>query len=195
MGKTIKKLALEGIDGSGKSSVAEKIKEINEKLSVKTLVRSPMRIANELYGGKDVYDLWFSEHTVTDGALLLKDAVELIEEETKTGAYDLIIFDRYALSALVSIEAQHHELFTEYGPKPVPTALLCSPVELALSRKIRDQDPDINAPWMDSNELSKDAQSFIQLARKHESLVGIYQSTESIESIARTILWDLQIRR
>lgn len=188
----MKELALEGIDGAGKSTVADLLQERLAQDGIVADVCRPYYEARELLG-QDLYPLWASD----DGSMAAIGTLHTITATARDKAHeakaDLILYDRHWMTA-----------FTEIGDKPqraaqwdesdfVPTALLRVTPEVAAQR-CRQADE----AWAQPSELHRYHNQFNALATVYgRHLLGVYRSDDDVspQCLARNIAWDLQVRR
>lgn len=187
----MRQIALEGIDGSGKTSVA---KELQVQIAAEGLavrIVAPYREANELLG-HDIYELW---RTKTTARLAIKVLHQVFEESfasAQIDGIDVLVYDRHWLTAFTEI-GRDESLVSEWKTF-VPAALLRVAPLVAQKRALNDND----ATWSSPESLSMYAQEFgIQAQHHRDKVLGIYRSDDDVspEALARNIIWDLNMRR
>ena len=187
----MRQVALEGIDGSGKTSVANALSEQYAAEGLSSRVIAPYREANSMLG-HDIYELW---KTKTSARLAIKILQQVFEESYETAlaeGVDVLIYDRHWLTAFTEI-GNDKDLVVEWKTF-VPAALLRVSPMVAMRRT----NNDLDASWSNPEALSLYAQQFgIQARRNSEHMLGIYRSDDDVtpEAIARSIIWDMNIRR
>lgn len=199
-------ISVEGLEGSGKSSVikflAKSLK--NKKFSVK-VYREPgstkigEKIRRILLDNKNKK---LSAHT--ELLLYLAARTQLIEEklEKDFDKYDFIISDRFSDSTLVyqgfalglgKIVRHSVKLFA-LGISPDLTLVLDTDVEIGLSRlKSRDR---IESRKLDFHKKLK--KGYLQLAKEYPSRVKVIDAGGSLEQVgnrAKNVLWSKIVGR
>ncbi len=187
------RIAIEGIDGSGKSSVVSAITEAltAEGLHVRTF--ATFRIANtEL--GHDIYDLWADDRTAKIGIEVMRHTLGVCETIAAKDGADVVIYDRHWMSVMTEIDNRPNLIQVWGNDYFVPACLLRTPPETGRSRLQNDQDEEFSS----LTSLTTYANKFNQLARTFpQQMLGIYRSDDdvTIDDIARNIMWDMRIRR
>ncbi len=189
----INRLAIEGIDGSGKTTVCDELVRQLEVDGLKPVVFAPFRLANECLG-HDIYELWAHNHD--RGVDILKEVIDVCEAKAEEAEADVIIYDRHWMTALESLEdcVDGDEYWELHGPDFVPVALLRVPIETALERRADELDD----PWMQGDTLGRTAECYHNLSRKYgQHLLGVYRSDNDVtpQQVAQNILWDMRVRR
>lgn len=187
----MKEICIEGIDGSGKTSVSIELEKLYLNEGLQPRIIAPYRLANNLLG-HDLYHLWRSHTSAKLAIKILHQVLEEAKEQALDDAVDVVIYDRHWLTAFTEI-GNSKELVSEWKTF-VPAALLRVSPLVARRRAINDS----SATWSSPEELSRYAQEFgIQAQHNKEKLLGIYRSDDdvSVDLIARSIVWDMNIRR
>ena len=188
----MKKLAIEGIDGAGKTSVTERAVLSFGKMGKKAKAVSIFRAANELLG-IDAYELWDTQD-FPSAIEAVKSAEQQAIEQADDENIDVLLFDRHWVSGRVFTNGTmaQHEWLTD-GLQPIKTILIRVSPHIALARK----QEDLHEPWMALQELIKDAAQYeIELEQNKEFRHSIYRSDDTIASIIGCqIAWDDTARR
>ncbi|MDB5185042.1 MAG: hypothetical protein JWN38_850 [Candidatus Saccharibacteria bacterium] len=185
-------IAVEGIDGSGKTSVVEALAEQLEAEGLHVATYAPYRITNERLGS-DVYKLWQSPDTASQAITEVQQTFAECETLAAEEGADVIIYDRHWMTALTEIRDQP-ELVEQWGDCYVPAALLLAKPEVATARQQGDKAED----WAQLESQRHYDAAYRQLVAEHfRDMLGIYRSDVDVspEAIARNINWDLRIRR
>lgn len=183
----IERICIEGIDGSGKTSVANRLVRMFAEDGVDATVVSPYRIARERLG-RDTYEMW------RDNAQA-KIAVETLRQIfNETSALPgIVIYDRHWMTALVEIGGSP-ELIETWGDIDVPAALLVIDPEVATARMENDHE----AEWAQLDTQRRYDKSYRELAKSNfHQMLGIYRSEEevTVDMLARAIKSDMYYRR
>lgn len=195
----MERIAIEGIDGSGKTATCHALADYFETRDMSPAIFSPYRVANETLG-MDIYELWFDKTTCIDAIKLMKQTVDSCEQQAADQAAQVIIYDRHWMTALTASE-HNQELaatWVTHGPKFVPTAVLKVPIETALLRRAEEYQHGNLPAYMEPSVLEHDAELYTHLAAKHaEHILGIYRSDNDVapHAIAKNIYWDMNVRR
>lgn len=188
----MRELAIEGLDGSGKTTVVSEVAGQLEDWGLAVQTYAPYRLANELVG-EDIYPLWKSDN----GARMVIGIMKKVLQQTRSQALeeesDVILFDRHWMTAFTEIGGRPG-LMQVWGEDLPPTAYLRVSPEIARARSQNDRDK----PWMDRVVFENYAARYDSLCRDFGQFVqGIYRNDDDVSpsSIARNIIWDFNIRR
>jgi thymidylate kinase len=188
----INKICLEGIDGVGKTTVAQKIKERLQVDGISSMVFSPFRATEQRLGISLIEALADSSQAPESLDELLQVIAEQEDQALSEGA-NVLIFDRHWMSA---ISVMPNEVLHKVALKfAIPAALLSCDPWLAKER-LEARETDINHESI--NELIRYDQIFKKLAKlSFGNMLGIYRSDAdvSIDSLARAIMSDMRYRR
>jgi thymidylate kinase len=189
----INRLAIEGIDGSGKSTTCQELVKQLEADGLRVKVFAPYRLANARLG-HDIYDLW--QNAGEQATKLMKKVVADCEAEAAAEQADVVIYDRHWMTGMESMQscAEGSDYWEKNGPEFVPVALLRVPIETALERRADELDD----PWMQGEGLGRTAECYHNLARRYgQHLLGIYRSDNDVtpDQVASNIIWDMRVRR
>lgn len=194
----MRELAIEGIDGSGKTTVIGLLAESLEAKGQRTAVFAPFRMANEMLG-HDIYELWFDEESAKTGVRCLRKVIEKCRQQAIEKEADWIIYDRHWMTGICSIvnAPLSYHYWLEHGPPMVDAAYLRTSPEISIQRKAKDGDEDLHEPWMETQALQGDVDCLEAMASGYpEHMLGIYCSDHATpEELAATIEWDMNIRR
>ncbi len=185
-------IALEGIDGSGKTTVAQHLSEELGRTGLNVVRVAPYQLANEQLG-TDVYSLWPDEALASMAINTLKQITIDRRNQALDEHVDVLIYDRHWMTAFTEI-ADRDNLISQWDDCFVPTALLKVDVDTALRRC----NNDLDETWMNRIELERYARTFCKLATNYkERMFGIYRSDDDVTpaNIAHSIQWDINIRR
>jgi thymidylate kinase len=188
----MKCIAIEGLDGSGKTTVAQELQAAYEAEGLSARVVAPYRLANEAMGS-DIYPLWKSERGAFAAVQVLKEVLSTSTEQALNEGLDVLIFDRHWMTAFTEIECKP-KVIEEWGDSFVPTAYLRVDPDTARQRARNDTE----AAWMGQHNFDNYAQRYSHLCQSYaRHLLGIYRNDDdvSIDSIIRSIVWDRNILR
>ncbi|MGB4762630.1 MAG: hypothetical protein WBP12_04745 [Candidatus Saccharimonas sp.] len=188
----IRKLGIEGIDGSGKTSVAQEVARQLGTEGLKAAIFSPYRMANALLG-REMYQSWPLRHKAAENIAVLLHVLEQCDAAAAEQGIDVVIYDRHWMTAMTEID-DRPGLVAQWGERFIPTALL----QVSPGTATRRIGNDHESQWSDLGAQARYADHYRELARKYpEHLLGIYRSEPdvSVETIAKTIIWDMNIQR
>ena len=188
----MKEIAIEGLDGSGKTTVVNNVAEQlkREGLAVQTF--APYRLANE-FAGEDIYPLWKSDNGAKMVIGIMKKILRGVRTQALEEGSDVIVFDRHWMTAFTEIGSRP-DLIHKWGEDLPPAAYLRVSPEIARGRSQND----IDKPWMDRFVFENYAARYDSLCRDFGQFIqGIYRNDDDVLpcSIARNIVWDFNIRR
>ena len=188
-------ISVEGLEGSGKSSVIKFLAKLLKKKGFSLKVyREPgtTRIGEKIRRILlDKKNREISPHT--ELLLYLAARTQLIEEKLKKdlGRYDFIICDRFFDSTLVyqgyalglgKIVQDSVKMFS-LGLKPDLTLYLDAPARLGL-RRIKSKDRIESRPLSFHNKLRK---GFLNLAKKYPGRIKLVDSTRSLKNVYQKV--------
>lgn len=188
----INRVAIEGIDGSGKSTVARELAHVFESEDLQASVYAPFRLANQELG-EDIYPLWRKSKTAKAAITVLKKVLAECETEASDNKDDIVIYDRHWMTVFTEIPYDP-ELFEAWGDTFVPAALLKVDPRTATARQGNDR----NMPWAGQRSQWHYSLSYAHLADDHfDNMLGIYRSDNDVRplTIARAIQSDMYYRR
>ncbi len=188
----INHVAIEGIDGSGKTTVAKTLDKLLQHEGLRAVIFAPYHIAQERLG-EDLYPMWQNPKAAKAAVGVLRHTLEACEVQAKEEGADVVIYDRHWMTAFTEI-AGNRELVEEWGEAFVPAALLNVDPHTATTRMINDR----QAPWSGIDAQRVYADRYQQLAGEHfHDMLGVYRSDDEVTplTIARAIQSDLYFRR
>lgn len=192
----MRELAIEGVDGVGKTTVIKELKGLLEADGQTVMVAQPYHEVAREYPGIDVYEA-LQNGRLAQTAL---DTVALMIGKAQAKAYDehvdVLIWDRHWMTAKTEIERNRPRDGVWIGGKPM-TALLDPDTEV--SPELYDRMVDDKEPWTATKEIVDDyAQRYRQLAWSFRTcLLGVYRvdGLTTPQKLARAIRWDLAKQR
>lgn len=182
-------IAIEGIDGTGKTTVARELAELLKQQGINTAVCAPFRLANEKIG-EDTYVYWRQEDTAKLAIGAIHAVLENCEEEAARDGVEVLVYDRHWMT----VHAEIHDrpaLQEAWGDCFVPTALL--QVDPAIATQRTGSHPD--EPWSQLTEQQKYTAIYETLAIKHaRHILGAYRNDgASAADTARAIATDMNL--
>lgn len=184
----LRQVGIEGIDGAGKTSVADRLEELLKEDGLKVSRFSPFRMVRG-----DTYGLWKTD----DGAHMAIDALRTVfrrcDEQAQHDGSDVAIYDRHWMTAFTEI-ADRSALVEAWGDAFIPTALIAASPESATARLSNDGESE----WSRLDAQKEYAQRYHRLALGHYvHMLGIYRNDGdvTIDMIARSIRSDMYYRR
>jgi thymidylate kinase len=187
----MREIAIEGLDGAGKSTIAEALVRHYRDLGQEVHLATPYRAASQEHG--EIYPLWESEDGARQAIKLLKGAFARAREQADDAGADLLIFDRHWMTAFSEI-GDHPELVDQWGNDLTETAYLRVSPETARIRAVNDE----SAAWMDEASHAHYAERYESLCKQYGAhLLGIYRNDNDValDSIVQSIVWDMNIAR
>ncbi len=194
MSELLKEIAIEGLDGTGKTTVANLLWFHFTAQEIPTAICAPYKDVKAEYGS-DIYPLWKSDRGAEMCIDLIKGAIQTARQKALDDKKAILIYDRHWMTAFTEIAAHPH-LVERWGDEFVPTAYLRVSPETA--RRRAQDDPDTQAPWMQKRNYENYSTCYETLCRNYgQHLLGIYRNDDDVplESIVRNIEWDTYIRR
>ncbi len=188
----MKEIAIEGLDGSGKTTLSYALAAHFEHSGQHARVVSPYREANQQVG-HDLYEDWHDEERGASALMTLKEVIETQTSQAEHDNIDVLIFDRHWMTVFSEI-SENNELIELWGDTFVPTAYLRVNPDLARERANNDQD----AVWMAPETYELYRLKYEALCRNFgKTMLGIYRndSDVTIDMLVRNIQWDMNIRR
>lgn len=189
----MREIAIEGIDGAGKSTVADLLADRLKHHGLSVSTHRPFHEARELLG-QDLYELWNTHRGSSVAINALSDVIEAAREKAMDNNDDIILFDRHWMTAFTEIANQPSLTKLWRGQDFIPAALLRVDIDTAMRRC----ENDLDEAWMDPSELKRYHASFNDLAGTYGNhILGIYRSDDDVspDCLARNIEWDMQIAR
>lgn len=189
----MREIALDGIDGSGKTTVAELLKSQLEVDGQRVAIHRPYHEAASLLG-QDLYDLWSSDEGALTAIETLEQTFDQARESAHANGTDVIIYDRHWMTAFTEIGDKPHLVSRWKEENFVATALLRVTPQIAAKRSSND----IDEAWMNRESLLRYDASYSALATIYgRHLLGIYRSDSDItpQRLAHSIAWDMQVQR
>ncbi|NCU37648.1 hypothetical protein EOL96_01115 [Candidatus Saccharibacteria bacterium] len=186
-----REIAFEGIDGTGKTTVINKISHRLEGEGVVVATAAPFARANELLG-TDTYDLWTDPVQRHIALRAVKQATREARADADSIGADVLLWDRHWMTLWCDIEHAAC-LKLEWQGDFVPVALLRTEPETAHQRIGETEEP-----WATLQELGRYAAAYNRLAFQFPHLLhGIYRSDDDVspDAIARAAIWDMGARR
>lgn len=185
-------VAIEGIDGAGKTSAAQLLAEEFAADGLRANVYAPFRLANERLG-HDIYDLWQTPSTAKAAIGVLHAVLDDCREQSADEKADVTIYDRHWMTAFTEI-IHDPEALAAWGDYFVPTALLQVNPQLATQR----QGNDLGADWSTLRRQIQYANLRTYLSKHYsQHMLGIYRSDSdvTVRALARSIQSDMRFRR
>jgi len=195
-------ISVEGLEGSGKSSVIKYLENLLKGEGFKVKVyREPgsTRVGEEIR--KILLDKKNKELSAhTELLLYLAARTQLIEEKLKKGIekYDFIICDRFFDSTLVyqgyalglgRVVETAVKVFS-LGMRPDLTLFLDVPVKTGLNR-LKTRDRIESRPLSFHNKLRK---GFLNLAKRHQKRIKVIDAKQSLEKVFKKVEETLFVR-
>ncbi len=149
----MKTLAIEGINGSGKTPTIELIRGRLEEAQLKTIIAAPYHLVRDKLEVPDIYPLWETDPSLA--VSLLHETLNEIELEANSDKADVLIYDRHWMTAFTAV-SYPHIMMSPLCNWFVPTALLKFDVNTALRRC----NNDLDETWMNRIEVERYARTY-----------------------------------
>jgi thymidylate kinase len=188
----MKEIAIEGLDGTGKTTIAHELAELYEHEGVLVVVSSPFAEAKKVHGG-EFYHLWKDDSGALYCIHLLKDRIQHQREKAAESSADVLIYDRHWMTAFSEISTRPR-LVQAWGDNFVPTAYLRTTPDVGRQRAHGDHAQQ----WMEEPEYKRYSSIYEALCREYgHHILGVYRNDRDVtpSQIATNIQWDMQIRR
>lgn len=101
----MREIAIEGLDGAGKTTIAHNLAQQYTQEGLHTLVASPYRLAQEK-SGEELYPLWGTDEGAARAIDHIKNALAAIREEAHQEQADVLIYDRHWVTAFTEIASR-----------------------------------------------------------------------------------------
>ncbi|MCA9309236.1 hypothetical protein KC973_02570 [Candidatus Saccharibacteria bacterium] len=195
MSNKLREVAIEGVDGVGKTSVATALAQLLEAYGEHTYMCNPFHTARALNEGVDIYTLWQTPEGASQAINLLKAAIEDERGHARRISADTIIYDRHWMTAFTEI-GDNPGLVQEWGDEFPHTALLLDARSEEEQRRNANNHGD---RWDAYEERERYKKLYRELSYAHrEHMLGAYLITwipEDFKRVARTIDGDIRYRR
>lgn len=188
----IRQVVIEGIDGSGKTTIAKELASLLSAEGLTTLTFAPYRLAEERIGA-DIYPMWGSPATAKAAIGVLRQVFHDCQKQAEDETADVVIYDRHWMTAFTEI-ATSPELRATWGDMFVPAALLRVEPSIASARQANDE----AAEWSDIDSQIQYATRYEDIAAQNfHQMLGIYRSGDDVtpQIVARAIESDLYFQR
>lgn len=177
-------IAIEGIDGSGKTPTISLVNQQLGEAGMKVANFAPYHLAKNRNKGKDIYSLWSTNPTLA--VKLLHEVLEETESQISQINPDVVIYDRHWVTAFSENDEKEH-VSNLWGDLFVPTFMLTSPLEHTLRLGKRGY----SEPWMQDSSLAHYHKKYDEIFEQHpEKFVNKFTVTHShmnLEDIAQEI--------
>ena len=178
-------IAIEGINGSGKSPAIDLIVQRSSKVGIFAKAYAPYHLVREKIDEPDIYPLW--RERPCEAVKLLHETIAEIEADARDQRLDLLIFDRHWLTAYT--QAERNPCIAElWGDTFVPTILFTSPLEHTLRLSQRGY----TMSWLQAENLTNYLELYETLYQRHRQLfIGkftVSSSTQNLSPIADQII-------
>ncbi len=124
----MRQIGIEGIDGAGKTSVADRLEELFTEDGLKVSRFSPYRMVRG-----NIYELWKTDQGATIAIDALRAVFKRCEQQSTRDGSDVVIYDRHWMTAFTEI-SDRPALIEAWGDVFVPTALIAASPETATAR-------------------------------------------------------------
>lgn len=185
-------IAIEGIDGSGKTSTAHALATEFEADGLHAKVYAPYRLATERLG-EDIYNLWQTPETAKAAVEVMHGVLDDCGIEARDEGVEVVIYDRHWMTAFTEI-IHDPEAVEAWGQNFVPIALLKANPQLATQR----QQNDLGADWSTlRRQVHYDNVRTCLSKRYPQHILGIYRSDSdvTVKALARQIQSDMRFSR
>lgn len=181
----MRKIAVEGINGAGKSPTIEKIVRDLRDADLATESFAPFHLVRSKLDIPDIHPLWQANPELA--VKLLHDTIDEVEKEADQKNLDVLVYDRHWMTVL----AQQHQVtdITElWGDRLVPSVLLTSP----LAHSLRLTERGYSAPWLQVDTLEFYTKEYDRLYFENSHLmIGhfvVESADQDLQPIANNIV-------
>lgn len=178
------KLAIEGINGAGKTPTISNVVELCEASGLRAAQYAPYHLVREQIQQDDIYELWEDEAPFAVSCLL--GVIKQIERDATDRGLDVLIFDRHWATAYTQAFT-NPRITGHWGDNFVPTVLLTSPS----NHLQRLAQRGYTAPWLQTDTLDYYRNLYEEIYKAHpDKFIGRYEvasSTQPLEPIAQQI--------
>lgn len=177
-------LAIDGINGAGKTPTIEAVIETLEQSDIHADTYAPFHQVRETLGIPDIYPLWdTAPHTAING---LVQTMDNIERDASKRGLDVLIYDRH-WPTIYTQAYKVPDISDVWGDRIVPSILLQSPINHALRLSRRNY----TAEWLQAQQLEQYIQRYEAIhATYPERFLGKF-SVESSEQDLRPIAQEI----
>lgn len=187
----MEKIAIEGVDGSGKSTIINALELLLTREGRKVATYSPYKEANAVLG-HDIYKLWQTDEGAIRAIELLTQLCEEAEKKAEDRGMDILLFDRQWMTAFSELLDRPHLM--QLWQNRAQTAMLRVQPDVASRRITNDRD----SSWSTLEMQQHYAHQYEKVARHClRDMLGIYRNDGDVSPgvIAKSIVWDMNIRR
>lgn len=181
----MKALAIEGINGAGKSpTIAHTIEQLGEQ-GQKSACFAPFHLVRPRLDRPDIYPLW--DENPSRAVELLHETLDEVEDQARQQGLDVLLYDRHWMT--VHTQAPRvPEVIELWGDRFVPTVLLTAPVEHSMRLTQRGY----TAPWLQDETIPLYTRLYDELYSQHpDHMLGrfmVESQTQDLRPIATTIV-------
>lgn len=180
----MKTVAIEGINGAGKTPSIECAVHNLESMGMHVYQAAPYHLVRQHIEEPDVYPLLLSrpERAIN----LLQHVMDVVEQAAIDADADVLVYDRHWATAFVNTE-QAPSIPELWGNRIVPTIMLTSPLEhvLRLARR------GYQAQWLQTDTLKYYLEQYDQVYETHkEYFLGrfvVVNAEQDLSEIANAI--------
>lgn len=160
----MKILAVEGINGSGKTPTIRYLKSLLNSHNISTGIYAPYHLVKAKIDLPDIYPLW--EQEPEWAVSLLHEVMDEAESDAKANDHDVLIYDRHWTTAFTQAE-KNPVIKTAWGERFVPTILFSSP----LSHAKRLANRGYSAEWLSLDSIKYYINLYEQVAKQYPQLI------------------------
>ena len=174
----MKQLAIEGINGSGKTPALVIAKDLLANAGISSDTYAAYHLVRDKIEEPDSFDLWADRPE--QAVALLHETLNEIEADARARNLDVLLFDRHWLTAYTQAET-NPEIITMWGDRHVPTVLFTSPSH-HLTRLAERGYPH---EWLQAESLEYYRQLYDQLYERYaKHFLGRFTVASSTQDLA-----------
>lgn len=180
----MKKLAIEGINGAGKTPTLAHVQALCETDGLVADQYAAFHLVRDKIDEPDIFNLWADRPQLA--VRKLHETFDEIEADARARQLDVLLFDRHWLT--VFTQAETNPAINDYwGDRFVPTVLLTSPTNHL--RRLSER--GYKAQWLQQDELEYYRQLYDTLYDRHtENFLGrfvVSSSTQDLRPVAQEL--------
>lgn len=190
-----REIAIEGVDGVGKSSVATALAQLLSAFGGQAHICNPFHTARAMNDEQDVYPLWQTQDGSHHAIDLLHAAIQAERARAAAVAADTIIYDRHWMTVFTEV-GQDPDLVAHWGDHLPHTALL---LDARPEEQQRHQANNHGDSWDVYDERERYKKLYRELGYAHrDHMLGAYLITwipDDFKRVARAIDSDMRYWR
>lgn len=161
-------IAIDGMDGSGKSTIIKETKKSLVAEGYTTEIYAPYRLANQRILEDDLYTYW-SDGRAGEALNIVQDTI--IDCRDRSNA-DIILYDRHWMTAFTEIHGTEH--VNDWYVSMVPTFVMNAPPTTIKARRQSTLDDELTSSDVLLADYSKRYENLVQIYAEH--IIGSFET-------------------